>query len=100
MNARVIRSFILALLVAALAALLGIYKVWQEHRRVELGARLAAKLIELEALQRENELLEAEYRTLRSARHRETKRFREMGMGRPSARNTIMVKSQVKEKAK
>jgi len=92
-NSGVIKTFVLGFLAVCLLTLLGLFQVWKEHRRVQLGANLAEESRELGRLKVENELLEAEYQTLRSARRTETRGFEGLGMKLPSTRDTIVVGS-------
>jgi len=86
-----LKTFILGLLAVCLLTLLGIYYVWQHHRLVQMGGDLAAASETLHRLQTENELLEAEYRTLRSADQSSDRAFRELRMKQPSSTETIII---------
>lgn len=91
MESNVIRTFILGLLAVCLLTLLGIYYVWQHHRLVSVGGDVAKVAQELKRLHTENELLEAEYRTLRSASQASGETLTELKLKRPSSNDTIYV---------
>jgi hypothetical protein len=89
MESNVIRTFILGLLAVCLLTLLGIYYVWQHHRLVSIGGDLSRVSQELKAQHTENELLEAEYRTLRSAASASNEVLTALQLKRPSSVDTI-----------
>jgi len=94
MDAGVLKTFVLGFLAICLLTLLGIYYVWQQQRVVQMGAELAQASKTLERVRIENELLEAEYRTLRSAERFGERAFARRGMKRPTTRDTIVVTPQ------
>jgi cell division protein FtsL len=89
METNVIKTFILGLLTVCLLTLLGIYYVWQHHRLVQLGGELARASQTLKQVRTDNELLEAEYRTLRSAANVRDQALSKLRMKRPSSVDTI-----------
>lgn len=89
MESNVIRTFILGLLAVCLITLLGIYYVWQHHRLVSLGGDVSRVSQELKALHTDNELLDAEYRTLRSAATATNEVLTALQLKRPSSVDTI-----------
>ena len=93
MESNVIRTFILGLLAVCLLTLLGIYYVWQHHRLVSLGGDVSGVSQELKALHTENELLEAEYRTLRSAASASKEVLTALELKRPSSTDTVYMES-------
>lgn len=94
MNARLMKTFILGMLVVCLLALLGIYWVWQHHRLVQAGGELAGSEQILRQLQTENELLEAEYRTLRSGSRFHGRAFTRLKMKAPSSLDIVYIDPQ------
>jgi hypothetical protein len=93
METNVIRTFVLGLLAVCLLTLLGIYYVWQHHRLVALGGDVARVSQELKALHTENELLEAEYRTLRSSAQAKGGVLTELHLKRPSSGDIIYLEN-------
>jgi cell division protein FtsL len=94
MNARLMKTFVLGMLVVCLLALLGIYWVWQHHRLVQAGGELARSEQVLRQLKTENELLEAEYRTLRSGSRFEAGAFTRLKMKAPSSLDIVYIDPQ------
>ena len=91
MDSRLLKTFILGLLTVCLLTLLGIYHVWQHNQLVQMGGDLGQASEELERLQAENELLEAEYRTRRSSDRFLARAFQELKMKQPSGTETIVI---------
>ena len=94
MNARLMRTFILGLLVVCLMSLLGIYWVWQHHRLVQAGGDLARSEQKLRKLKTENELLEAEYRTMRSGSRFDDRAFSRLNMKAASSLEIVYIDPQ------
>lgn len=94
MDGRVVKTFVLGLVVVCLMTLLGIYYVWQNYRLVQLGGDLADTSYELRQLQSEHEMLEGHYHALRS-NHKITERAQgELQMKQPTSVEIILVDGQ------
>ena len=89
MDAKVVKTFILGLLAVCLMTLLGLFYVWQHNRLITAGGDLATASEKLQELRTQNELLEAEYRTLRSSDGFADRAFSELNMKRPSSVDSI-----------
>jgi len=91
MDGRIIRTFVIGLLIACVITLLGIYQVWQNYRVVQLGGDLGKATRMLNRLQNEHELLEGEYQSLRSRPELVQKARTELRMKLPTQQETIVV---------
>ena len=91
MDGRILKTFVMGLLVVFLMTLLGIYYVWQNYRLVQLGGDLATESRVLQSLQAEHELLEGQYHALRSNREVVMRAEARLKMKQPSSREIIVV---------
>jgi cell division protein FtsB len=67
MEGRIVKAFVLGLLLVALLTVIGVYRVWQNYRVVQLGNDLAKASRTLRTLQSDNDMLDAQYHALRSS---------------------------------
>ncbi|MBM4355470.1 MAG: hypothetical protein FJ109_17060 [Deltaproteobacteria bacterium] len=93
MTGRVMKTFILGVLVVCLLTLLGIYHVWRQFRLVCAGGELAKASLELENLTVNNELLKAEYLSLRTSQRFRPELFLSAGMKQPASNEVLVVKA-------
>lgn len=91
MDIKVIKTFVLGLIVVCLMTLLGIYYVWQNFRLVNLGGNLAETSFELRQLQSEHEMLEGHFHALRSNEKVTQRANGELGMKQPTTMDIILV---------
>lgn len=93
MTGKVLKTFVLGVVLVCLLTLLGIYHVWRQFRLVVTGGELARASLELESLTVENELLKAEYLTLRTGDHYRPELFLGAGMKQPASNEVLLVKA-------
>ena len=91
MDGRILKTFVMGLLIVFLMTLLGVYYVWQNYRLVQLGGDLATESRVLQSLQAEHELLEGQYHALRSNKEVMMRAEGRLKMKQPSSRELIVV---------
>ncbi len=100
MTGKVLKTFVLGVLVVCLLTLLGIYHVWRQFRLVVTGGDLAKASLELENLTVENELLKTEYLSLRSSDRFRPELFLNAGMKQPASNEVLVVKAGLSEEGR
>jgi cell division protein FtsL len=79
-------------LIAVLAfTIVGVYYVWRHHKVIQMGANLGAATVEYKRLLKENELLKAEYETLKMSPDLEQRARGELGMEALDSKKVILV---------
>jgi hypothetical protein len=100
MTGKVLKTFVLGVVVVCVLTLLGIYHVWRQFRLVVTGGELAKASLELQSLTVENELLKTEYLSLRSGDRYRPELFLDTGMRQPASNEVLVVKAGAAEESR
>jgi cell division protein FtsL len=85
------KLLLVSLVAVAGFTIAGVYYVWSHHKVIQMGADLGAATMEYKRLLQENELLKAEYETLKMSPDLEARARGQLGMQALDSKKVILV---------